>query len=56
MFLGEELNTFQALSGKKAAKRVKMPISLSFLVTEQNTVYPNLNQRLRFFFYGSKTE
>ena len=55
LFLSEELDTFQALSGKKVAKRVKMPISLLFPVTEQDNAYQNLNQRLRFFPHGSKT-
>lgn len=56
MFLGEELNTFRALSGKKVAKRVKMPISLLFMATEQDDAYRNLSPRLRFFPHGSQTE
>lgn len=49
LFLGEELNTFQVVSGKKGVKRVKMTISFLFLVIEQDNAYQNLNQRLRFF-------
>lgn len=56
MFLGEELNTFQALSGKKVAKRVKMPISLLFMAIEQDNAYRNPSPRLRFFPHGSQTE
>jgi len=56
LFLDEELNKFQALSGRKIAKRVKMLISFFFLVIEQNNVYQSLNQRWRFFPYRSKRE